>query len=298
MKKSINNDYRKIQEDSYLLEVYDQAQTDKGERVPYHWHYEPEVVYCYQGEVEIRCNGEVFRLQKDDLLFINSSQIHSVYIPPYSRDISFVFDLESLISRNMDECDRNFLLPLKNMETVIVSSIINEAEYRHQHQKLLETVKHIIDMETIRPFGYQLELKSDLFLFLYLLVRTSAMRPYKDRRQRGVVKSYEHMKDVLNHFDRHYKEKIHIEELADLAHMSVSYFCKYFKQFTGSSPMDYLNMYRVDKAAKLLRMTDQRVIDVAYEVGFQNFSYFSKIFKRYKQMSPTEYRNSLEIEDE
>ena len=83
-----------------------------------------------------------------------------------------------------------------------------------------------------------------------------------------------------------------------MAHMSVSYFCKYFKKFTGNSPMDYLNLVRVENAARLLRMTDKKILDIAFEVGFQNFSYFSKVFKRYKNLSPSVYRTSLEIEDE
>lgn len=298
MKKSFNNDYRKIQDDSYLLEVYDNIQQEKGERVPYHWHREPEVVLCYRGEVAISCNGETFRMKQDDILFINSSQIHAVNILPHSENLSFVFDLDSLISRNMDECDRNFLLPLKNMETVLVSAVISEAEYKQNHQELMRIVRHVIDLETIHPYGYQLELKGELFRLLYLLVRISALRPFKDHQQRSIVKNYEYMKDVLQYFEEHYTESIRTEELANMAHMSVSYFCKYFKRFTGNSPMDYLNLVRVENAARLLRMTDKKILDIAFEVGFQNFSYFSKVFKRYKNLSPSVYRTSLEIEDE
>ncbi len=297
MKKSINNDYRKIQDNSYLLEVYYNLQGEKGERVPYHWHHEPEIMFCYRGRVDIQCNGETFHMREDDILFINSSQIHAVAIQPHSETVSFVFDIDSLISQNMDECDRHFLLPLKNLETIIVSAIISEKEYKQNHQELLAVVRCIIDLNTIHPYGYQLELKGLLFRLLYLLVRTSALRPFKDHQQRSIVKNYEYMKNVLRFFEEHYKESVRIEELAIMAHMSVSYFCKYFKKFTGSSPMDYLNLIRVENAARLLRMTDKKILDIAFEVGFQNFSYFSKVFKRYKLMSPSVYRNSLETEE-
>ena len=58
--------------------------------------------------------------------------------------------------------------------------------------------------------------------------------------------------------------------------------------------MDYLNMVRIENAAKLLKMTDHKIIDIAYEVGFQNFSYFSNIFRRYKNVSPSEYRQMID----
>ena len=148
MKKSFSNDYRKIKDDSYMLEVYDNIQKDNEELVPYHWHREPEVMFCYEGAVDISCNGETFQLKKGDILFINSSQIHSVHIYPYTETLTFVFALDSLISRRMDECDIKYILPLKNMETIIVSSVISEQEYSEKHRLFTR------DSQKYHRFGY------------------------------------------------------------------------------------------------------------------------------------------------
>lgn len=294
MKENFSNDYRKINESSYLMEVYNSIQNDIGEEVPYHWHFEPEVTFCHLGEVDINCNGQLYHMEKSDIIFINSSQIHNVHIYPHSETLTFAFDLDSLISKHMDQCDKKYLAPLKNLDTVIVTSVISNKEYHEAHKKLQDAVKKIIDIETVRPFGYQLELKSALFHFIYLMVNISVISPYKDNQYRAMIKNYDYLKDVLKYFDMNYKEKIKIEELASIAHMSSTYFCKYFKKIIGKSPMEYLNLIRIQNAEKLLVLTDKRILDIAYDVGFQNLSYFSSVFKQYKNISPSEYRQNVE----
>ena len=54
--------------------------------------------------------------------------------------------------------------------------------------------------------------------------------------------------------------------------------------------IEYLNEYRIEKAARKLRLTDLSVTDIAYSCGFSDLSYFIKTFKRIKGVSPGKYR--------
>ena len=68
-----------------------------------------------------------------------------------------------------------------------------------------------------------------------------------------------------------------------------SYFCRYFKEFTDRTPMDYLNYYRIEVACEQLSYTDKTITEIAHSCGFYDSSYFIKVFRHYKHMTPTEY---------
>lgn len=293
MRRSINNDYRKINGDSFLLELYSNITKENPDITAHHWHNEPEVIFCVDGAIDVNCNGETFKMSKNDILFINSSQIHSLHIYPFSKSLIFVFDLNSCISQRMDICDQKYILPLKNLEIMITSGLAFQNENKNKKDELVEIINHIIDLETNRPYAYQIGLKGYLFLMLSIFVSACPINKYQNQQYKNIVKNYESLKTVLDYFDNNYKEKIKIGDLAKLTHMSTPYFCKYFKSFTGNTPVDYINMIRIENAVKLLKTSNKRIIDIAYEVGFQNFSYFSKVFKKIKKISPTEYRDSL-----
>ena len=90
----------------------------------------------------------------------------------------------------------------------------------------------------------------------------------------------------------HYAESITVEKLASLANMSESNFYASFKRLTGSSPMAYLNHYRLSVAANLLLETDDTANRISYTVGIKDALYFSKLFKKTYGVSPRDYRRS------
>ena len=88
----------------------------------------------------------------------------------------------------------------------------------------------------------------------------------------------------------HYTEEIRITSLADMAGTSESNFYAIFKKATGTSPIAYLNNYRLSVAAERLIETERSVSEIAYAVGINDPLYFSKLFKRTYGTSPKEYR--------
>lgn len=296
--KIYRSDYRAFEQTSSLLEIYYQDRQANGLLETFHWHNEPEVILCTRGSLEVYCNGETFHLKENDLIFINSSQLHSLNFPPYAASTTFCFNINALISGSTDSCDQGFLLPLKNLDSLIQADVISGEGATGNRAQILELVHHIVALETERPPAYPLELKGSLFRLLYLLLQVFPLRPYKDVQPDNTVKNYDRLKDVVVYMNRHYPDPICIQDLANIMHLSTSYFCKYFKKYIGSSPMDYLNIVRTENAAKLLKTTDSRIIDIAYEVGFQNFSYFSRTFLRYKGITPSGYRRQFLLQGE
>lgn len=98
------------------------------------------------------------------------------------------------------------------------------------------------------------------------------------------------LKPAIQYIQSNYKQKIYIDELSKMVHMSEGHFCRYFKKIVMKTPIEYLNHIRIIKACELLKNSDRKVIDIAMDVGFSSFSYFINIFKRCMKLTPAKYR--------
>ena len=90
-----------------------------------------------------------------------------------------------------------------------------------------------------------------------------------------------------------FAKNITISEMAKTVGMSESNLYSVFKKATGTSPIKYLNEYRLSVAEELLRHTDENIKNIAEKVGIQDQFYFSKLFKAKYSMSPQQYRKII-----
>jgi len=101
------------------------------------------------------------------------------------------------------------------------------------------------------------------------------------------------MELAIQYFNDNYNTEINIENYAASRGMSVSWFIRNFKQYTHTTPMQYIVSIRVTNAQMLLETTNYNVTEIGNIVGYDNPLYFSRIFKKQKGVSPSEYRTLL-----
>jgi AraC-like DNA-binding protein len=89
---------------------------------------------------------------------------------------------------------------------------------------------------------------------------------------------------------RHYAKNLSVDGIARSVGMSKSYFLHKFTEQTGTSPIAYLNSYRILQAAEMLKTTDASVLETALSCGFQNVSYFIQVFKRKYGTTPHKFK--------
>ncbi len=89
---------------------------------------------------------------------------------------------------------------------------------------------------------------------------------------------------------------ITLDNIAQSANLSASFFCRKFKQDTGYAPIEYFNHLRIQRACQLLHFSDLRVNEVASRLGIDDPFYFSRLFKKQMGVSPAEYRKSEGIQ--
>lgn len=104
----------------------------------------------------------------------------------------------------------------------------------------------------------------------------------------------EEMDAAVRHFHQNYNQSISIEDYAISQHMSVSWFIRNFKEYTNSTPTQYILSLRISNAQTLLETTNYNVTEIAEIVGYDNPLYFSRIFKKQSGMSPSEFRKQLQ----
>ena len=76
--------------------------------------------------------------------------------------------------------------------------------------------------------------------------------------------------------------------------MSVSWFIRNFKEYTSSTPAQYLLSLRISNAQTLLENTAYNITEIANIVGYDNPLYFSRLFRKQCGMSPSEFRKQLQ----
>jgi AraC-like DNA-binding protein len=80
------------------------------------------------------------------------------------------------------------------------------------------------------------------------------------------------------------------EELAVMTNLSLSSFKREFKKNYGDSPASYIRNKRLEKSAELLRISEERITDIAFDCGFNDLATFSKLFHDKYNTSPSNYR--------
>ncbi|MHB9131660.1 MAG: helix-turn-helix domain-containing protein [Armatimonadota bacterium] len=98
---------------------------------------------------------------------------------------------------------------------------------------------------------------------------------------------------ALHYLCQHLHEPVHIQQLAELCHLSPSRFAHLFLRQVGQTPLQYLETQRIARARTLLIMTDAPICHIADQCGFSNPSYFNRIFKRHLDVPPTAFRKQF-----
>lgn len=97
---------------------------------------------------------------------------------------------------------------------------------------------------------------------------------------------------VMNYLSRHYSEVIRLSEVAEMVNMSESSFCRFFKQHTSKSFIDFLTDIRLGAASRALIDSSLSIAEIGYDCGFNNLSNFNRIFKKKKGVTPSEFRDN------
>jgi AraC family L-rhamnose operon transcriptional activator RhaR/AraC family L-rhamnose operon regulatory protein RhaS len=96
--------------------------------------------------------------------------------------------------------------------------------------------------------------------------------------------------DSITHIHERYFEKITIDDLTRIAHLSRTSYIKKFKEICKMTPSAYITKVRIDSATAMLSNTALPISEIAYRTGFYDTSHFIKTFENHYGITPIEYR--------
>lgn len=100
------------------------------------------------------------------------------------------------------------------------------------------------------------------------------------------------LKRVIAYVDEHIGETISLADLANASGLSRMYFATRFRAATGLRPHEYVLRRRVASAKDMLVRTNESLVEIAFNVGFQTQAHFTTVFKRFAGISPGRWRSS------
>lgn len=98
---------------------------------------------------------------------------------------------------------------------------------------------------------------------------------------------------VISYLNTHYNRSVSLDEVASLAAMNATAFCRFFKSKTGKSLMAYILDMRIGYACKLLMMDHLNISQISAECGFDTISHFNKSFKKITGYTPSRYKEVM-----
>ena len=244
-----------------------------------HYHKDCfEFTYIVDGNIRFSVDGRTYPLTGGDLYLTFPNEIHDTGSSPMSVHQMYWFQLEADDPDHFLFLDpataRQLLDMLYNLPARVFQLEVDETE------NILRSAFQYFRSGT--PLG-RIQGAQMVAFFLCRVVERSAQPSFRITPDIGRTMEY-----ILEHLN----EELSLEELSQIALLSVSRFKQKFKLQIGTSPRNFVNFHKVETAKKLL-LDGKSVTDVAMELSFSSSNYFSSVFRRYTSYSPSQYLEAM-----
>ena len=251
-------------------------------QVAVHWQDSMELVYIKRGSGLVQTGAQVCTAQRGDIFVLTPGTLHAIR-QAESCTMEYeniIFDVE-LLGGAEDLCAEKYLLPLQSGRLALPEHITPDEAWYPQAAGCLKEAE---EANRCKQFGYELCIKGALLRFLALLIAQSKALPPAEKA------STQRLRAVLQWISAHYSEPVCVADAAALCQCSPNHFMRWFRQMTGQTFIIFLREYRLNAAAEALRTTEDTILSISEQCGFENLSYFNREFKAHFGMTPREYR--------
>lgn len=251
-----------------------------------HWHLQYEIIHIIEGQFELKVSNEVFALQAGEYAFLHEGTLHGGQ-PNNCIYECAVFDMNFIRARNYrsDSFPRSLMQGKNRIRTHFSKELLEKDPVL---QEGLEAFFQCLQTEN--PF-YEMQVQGHLFL---LLAHIASHDYYEEILEPSPdYEVIEPIKKALEMIQTQYADNLTLEDLAKAAGLSSKYFCHIFQKLMGRTPIDYLNNFRIERAACLIEENKLPLMHICYDCGFNDYSYFIRVFKKYQKITPNQYKKVL-----
>jgi len=258
------------------------------ENVPWHWHDEFELIVVTHNKLDIRVGNKQYIVEEGDGLFINSEAMHFVSnCNNQEGDLKSIVFHPRLVGGNSNSIYyQKYLIPILNDPALNEVFLNKEIPWQ---KNILEKSLEAHEQCITATDGYEFKVREELSSIMFDLFQH---RPSKiEIPSQKTLRDAKRSKDMINYINTHYSENISVGMIAANSSISESEVLRCFKNTLGTTPMQYVINFRLQRAAELMISTSMKIVDIALDCGFGETSYFTKKFKHEFNMTPTVYRD-------
>ncbi len=235
-----------------------------------HIHRQTEFVYLKGGECIAHADTESFRLGEDDFFIAFPNQVH--HYETLSKEGYYLFIVSPELLPELSGFFNN-VIPKSNVlrnikkNEELYGAIVDLAEAAEKEPSELR--------ETL--------LKGRLLVFFSLLFAEMALVPY-------MVGDGSMLRTIVDYCANNFTQPLTLASLEENLHISKHYISHIFGDKLNIRFNDYINSLRITYAARLLRESDESIIDISGASGFNSPRTFNRAFKKHMGVSPRDYR--------
>lgn len=254
------------------------------------WHYHPELElhYVKKGEGVRFIGDNISNFYEGEMILIGENLPHTwrcgeQYFQPDSN-----LTVEATVIHFLPNCLGNDLLNLPEAYQIpklyerAKQGLIIKGDTKKKLEKLMESA---LDAVNLNRLSILLSILSTLAESDEFETIASAHAFYESNNI-----DTDRINKICSYTLTNYREEITLEQIAALSNLSVTSFCRYFKQMTKKTYYDFLTEIRVSHACRLLVEDNMTVESICMECGFNNASNFYRHFKKTIGSTPVEYK--------
>lgn len=272
-----------------MLRLYDTYVEPFNRRFREHHHTAFEMSVCCSGEGIYQTPDARYSIKKGDVFFFSSNDAHCITDIFGSEDMlltTIQFEPRFLWAYGEHDFDIRYMNMFSKEERPFSNKLEAGSELAELISKsLLYMKEEYLKQEN----GFEFMIKSELLRLLILLMRRNSDKISNEDfslRKKNIV----NLDMAMDYIDKNFSSEITLDELSHVSRMSKNYFCAVFKKLNGLTPWDYITIRRIEKAAELLKSTNDNVLDIALNCGYNNTANFNRAFKKVTGRVPKDYR--------
>ena len=282
-----------------LIPVLQKVELDLGSSLKYlrfnernpdskaYWHYHPEVelVFIESGFGNRYVGNHISKFEDGDLILLGPNIPH----------LGYEFGLQGINEEVVVQFKKDLIKTSVEFmpELELIAALINKAKsglsFYGETKKLVGS--ELIQMENKSPF----DRLTSIFKILQILAQSE---DYEVLNADGITLVIQNQNDdrinkVFQYVKDNYETEITLEQISQVALMTVPSFCRYFKKNTKKTFTQFVNDFRIRQAIRLIAIGDKSISEIANEVGYNNFSHFNTQFKRVTGETPSKYKKTM-----
>lgn len=251
------------------------------------WHYHPEVelVYVKKGVGNRFVGNHVSRFEHGDLILMGPD------IPHFGYEFGLQGVHEEIVvhfKKDLIKTAFQLMPEFEKIEALIEkakSGLVFSGQTREEVSMLLESMEKKSAFDRLQC----------MLKVLHILANS---QEYDVLNAKGLTLIIQNQEDdrinqVYDYVKTHYEDDISLEEISQVALMTVPAFCRFFKKSTKKTFTQFVNEFRVRQAIRLLSQSNKSLTEISGEVGFNSFSHFTKQFKRITSKTPSQYKKTM-----